>query len=149
MARKKGLPSPVRETFSDVRGEIYKLELAGAKVNLLFSRNMAVRSGDWHENRQFDLVLKGEVEVQYGLYDKSKIKVLRPGELFVIPPRCPHLFRFQKDTVMLEWWDGPFAAKYYRPYRQEVEKCLRRGGRFNQMANLSEFVRGDLPEEGS
>jgi len=116
-------PKPLKvEAFSDVRGEIHKLALAGAKVNLLFSRAMSVRSGDWHECRQFDMVLSGEVEVQYGLYDRSKIKVLRPGELLVIPPRVPHLVRFQKDTVMLEWWDRAFKAKYYRPYRQEVEK---------------------------
>jgi len=143
MSRKPKKAVLVKETFEDVRGQIAKLEMAGVKVNLLFSKAMSVRSGDWHICRQYDLVLSGEVEIQHGTYERSRFKVLRSGELFVLPPRTPHLFRFQKDTVMLEWWDGPFRAWYYKPYRKEVEKCLRRGGKFVQLAGLDNLVKGD------
>lgn len=146
MPRRKHPKSLVEEVLSDVRGEIHKLALAGARFNVLFSKGFAIRSGDWHICRQFDLVISGEVEIQYGQYEKSKFKTLLPGELFVIPARVPHLFRFQRDTVLLEWWDGPFKAWYYKPYRQEVEKCLRRGDKFDKLPGTRELIRGDLRE---
>lgn len=146
MSRRKArsTASPVEEILADVRGQIVKLQLAGVKVNLLFSKAMSVRSGDWHVCRQYDIVLSGEVEIQYGVYERSRFKTLKPGELFVLPPRTPHLFRFQKDTVMLEWWDGSFRAWYYKPYRKEVEKCLRWGGKFAQLAG-SQQLRRKMP----
>lgn len=140
--RPKHPKSLVEEVLSDIRGEIHKLHLAGVNFNVLFSKSFSVRSGDWHKCRQFDLVLSGEVEIQYGTYEHSRFRILLPGELFVIPPRVPHLFRFQRDTVMLEWWDGPFKVWYYRPYRQEVEKCLRRGDKFDKLTDVTALGRG-------
>lgn len=43
---------------------------------------------------------------------------------FEIPAGVPHLMKFLADTVMLEWWDGPFSAEYYPPYRRLVEESL-------------------------
>ena len=37
---------------------------------------------------------------------------------------CP-IFPLLNDTVMAEWWDGAFEARYYRPYRKGVDRALR------------------------
>ena len=49
----------------------------------------------------------------------------RAGDLVVIPPHIPHLFHFVNRTVMAEWWERPFEARYYIPYRTVVEHQLR------------------------
>ena len=41
------------------------------------------------------------------------------------PPNSPHLFEFLTDTVMAEWWEHPFEARYYKPYRERVDQSFR------------------------
>jgi hypothetical protein len=36
--------------------------------------------------------------------------------------RWPHIFEFLEDNnALLEWWDAPFEAWYYGPYRSRIE----------------------------
>jgi hypothetical protein len=42
-----------------------------------------------------------------------------------LPPNIPHLFEFLTDTVMAEWWESPFEARYYKPYRERVDQNFR------------------------
>ena len=61
-----------------------------------------------------------------GMYPLSEIRNLDLQgaglKIIIMPPDVPHLFEALTDTVMLEWWDGPFEASYYQPYRRLVEK---------------------------
>jgi len=109
----------------DARGTIDKLEVSGVKFNVLFTRKGSYRSGDEHPNRQFDLVLSGEAEVTMmhrNVAGGAEItRHVHAFDTLEIPRAVPHLFYFPVDTVMLEWWDGPFEATYYEPYRKIVE----------------------------
>ena len=124
----------------DARGTIDKLEVSGVKFNVIFSKAGTYRSGDVHPNTQYDLVLSGQAEITQRAAEAWEARnlasrttcwlghtvdewtsVLLPGEKCVIPKGHPHLFYFPVDTVMLEWWDGPFDATYYEPYRKIVE----------------------------
>ena len=109
---------------SDSRGRIERYEVDGARFHVLFTKAGAYRSGDMHPNTQYDLILKGEFEITLKK-KKADVKVKTgPNELIVIPPNTPHLFKSITDTVMIEWWDGPFEATYYEPYRRIVEEQL-------------------------
>jgi len=56
---------------------------------------------------------------------ETKTTVYTANQYVEIPPYIPHVFEFLEDTVLAEWWDGPFEAWFYRPYRDVVvEKSL-------------------------
>jgi len=111
--------------YRDIRGEINRYSMHGAKFNVLFTRKEGLRGGDYHPITQYDLILKGEFELT--LRQDGKDGVLKKGanELIVIPPNVPHLFRSLTDTVMIEWWDGTFEVQYYEPYRKLIEEQFR------------------------
>ncbi len=118
MDKNNNLSEPV---FSDSRGEIRRYEIDYTKFNVLTTKAGALRSGDYHPVKQYDLILKGEFEITLRQDDKDVVMKKGVNELIVIPPDIPHLFRAISDTVMIEWWEGPFEAKYYKPYRRLVE----------------------------
>jgi len=108
--------------YKDFRGEIRRYELHGVKFNVLFTRVGALRSGDYHPVAQHDLILKGELEITLRQDDKDVVLRKGANELIVIPPDVPHLFKSLTDSIMIEWWDGPFEVQYYEPYRRLIEE---------------------------
>lgn len=114
---------------SDKRGEIRRFDVNGVKFNVLFTKAGALRSGDVHPIKQFDIVFSGEVEITIRKDDKDITTKKGPNDFIVIEPNTPHLFRFTKDTVMMEWWDGPFQVEYYQPYRKFVEEWFEKNKR--------------------
>ena len=110
--------------FEDARGVIEHHALAGTKYNVLHSKAGTYRSGDVHPAEQYDSVLSGMVVVttRHGGGDWKQTALA--GDRVMIPSGVPHLFYFEEDTVMVEWWSGPFKAKYYKPYRDIVEESL-------------------------
>merc|ERR1711924_292176 len=87
-------------------------------------------------------------------------KSLGPGDYIAIPPGVPHIFEFEEDTVMAEWWEpGEFEALFYEPYRPLVDASFDRTktkgvftrlvayepkGRLHATALLGAFVAGIL-----
>ena len=111
-------------TYTDTRGAIEHHLCNGVRYNTLTSKAGTYRSGDIHHNVQYDVVLQGSVTVttRHGGEDWKQTAVA--GDRIMIPANVPHLFYFEEDTVMVEWWDGPFAAEYFRLYRDIVDEAL-------------------------
>ncbi len=122
MAKKNNLEKPI---YKDFRGEIRRLDISWAKFNILFTRAGMLRSGDSHPNIQFDLLLKGKLEITFRKGNKDVKKNYRSNQLIKIPPKTPHLFHAITDTVMIEWWDGELKVEYYQPYRKLIEDQFR------------------------
>ena len=118
---KNELEQPI---FKDERGEIRRFNLFGVKYNLLFTKAGIFRSGDYHSVKQYDIILKGTFEITLRKNNKDETLIKKANEFVVIPANTPHLFKSVTDTVMLEWWDGDFNVKYYKPYRQIIEKQI-------------------------
>src|SRR3989344_2383346 len=114
-----GLDEPV---YRDHRGEIQRHSLGGVKFNALSTKAGVLRSGDYHPNTQYDIILSGEMEITLRQDDKDVIIRKGPNDFIFIPPNVPHLFRALTDTVMIEWWDGEFECKYYKPYRDLIDE---------------------------
>jgi len=131
-------PVPVPSVYVDGRGEIHNFSIggglgssggggfatsAGTRINLLYTKAGVMRSGDIHRHSQRDFVFTGRVRV-WTLDEKDGTTTNKreygPNEYIEIPPYVPHLFEFVDDTVMAEWWDGPFEAWFYEPYRKIV-----------------------------
>lgn len=128
------LEKPIHQ---DVRGVIQRLnknnlpwlDEIGAKVdlpNLLHTKQGFMRSGDLHKNIQLDYILSGEVELWTFHNGQTTKKTLAPNTFLILNPHTPHLFNFLKDTVMMEWWDGPFEAWFYKPYRDIIDEQFKR-----------------------
>jgi len=114
----------VYSIFKDSRGEIQRCAIGKNKFNILLTKKGVMRSGDFHPNTQFDLILKGEFEIILRKNNKNQKIKKGANEFIAIPPNTPHLFKSLTDTVMLEWWDGKFSAQYYQPFRSLIEKQL-------------------------
>ena len=106
----------------DVRGEIWGYEIEGLRFNVMSTKAGALRGGDYHSVTQYDLVLKGELEGILRQDDQDITFRKGPNEVVAIPPDIPHLLRSITDTAIIAWWDGPFKAEYYEPYRRQVEE---------------------------
>lgn len=107
--------------FEDARGFIRRIDTQGQKLNLLFTKKGFMRSGDLHKIAQYDFIFSGQIEIWYRIDGKDVKKVYGAHEFLEIPPGVPHLFNFVEDTLMAEWWDGPFETWYFRPYRDIIE----------------------------
>ena len=119
----------MKDYFKDKRGWIRKFNFNGGRVNVIFTKKGAMRSGDYHKSAQYDLILTGKwkITMRKGRRNESMLK--GPNTLVRIPPKTPHLYKCLADSFMIEWWDGPFEANYYWPYRKIIEKSLARGKR--------------------
>jgi hypothetical protein len=81
-----------------------------------------MRSGDIHACVQHDFIFHGQVVVWILQADGSTNKTLYSQHDYIsIPSYTPHIFEFITDTILAEWWDGPFQAWYYEPFRNIVE----------------------------
>lgn len=127
-------PVPFPSVYVDERGEIHNFLIGGRRLNLLHTKSGVMRSGDLHRDCQHDFVFSGAVEVWCLDKDGSTQKrIYRENQYIRIPPFVPHVFHFLEDTVLAEWWDGPFHAWFYTPYRKIVEKSFtgsQGGGQF-------------------
>lgn len=122
----------ILKRHEDSRGWIEFCEAEGQKFNILFSKAGSYRSGDYHKTSQHDVIMFGAVEVRernVGFLRMTdgpeRFQLYNPGEHFWVYAGCAHLFHFKTDTLMIEWWDGEFEAKYYKPYRDIVEESLK------------------------
>ena len=115
-------PIPVPSIYRDKRGEIHNLKIGGKRLNLLHTKAGVMRSGDLHADTQHDFVFSGKVRVwimnENGITGKT---VYGPHQYLAIPPYVPHVFEFLEDTVIAEWWERPFHAWFYQPYRRIVQ----------------------------
>jgi hypothetical protein len=115
-------PVATPSVYVDERGEIHNFQIGERRLNLLHTKSGVMRSGDLHKDYQHDFVFSGAVEVWCLEKDGSTQKrVYRENQYIRIPPFVPHVFHFLEDTVLAEWWDGPFHAWFYKPYRKIVE----------------------------
>lgn len=111
----------------DFRGDIYRMQLgANMSVNLMRTTAGTLRSGDLHNCTQYDVILNGTarlhtLDTETGT---ERSRLYGADELIVIPARVPHLFEFLEENYMLEWWTCEFAAWYYQPFRDKIEKSF-------------------------
>lgn len=118
-------PVPVPSIYQDERGSIHNLQVGGRRLNLLHTRAGVMRSGDIHRDNQHDFVFSGQVDVLTLRNDGTTERTTYGDNQYIcIPPYTPHIFHFKKDTVLAEWWDGPFHAWLYKPYRAVVEESF-------------------------
>lgn len=118
-------PVPAPSVYKDGRGEIHNIKVGGKRVNILFTKQHVMRSGDIHENTQHDFIFSGQVELWILRKGETEKKIYGPYEYLSIPPYVPHVFHFLQDTVMAEWWEpGSFHAWFYEPYRSIVQQSF-------------------------
>jgi quercetin dioxygenase-like cupin family protein len=96
----------------DKRGTVYRVKIKNFGFNVIYTKRGGIRAADSHPNVQYDLVLKGKLEIW--LKKKNKILKLNKGKsnLIIIPPNIPHLFISLEDSLMIEWWNGKFKQKF-------------------------------------
>ena len=163
-------PIPTPSIYTDSRGEIFNTKISFGdgdcsgnrhdlpeRINILYTQEGVMRSGDIHANFQCDFILAGSVEVWTLQKDGSTKKVTYgPKQYVEIPPFTPHIFNFVSDTVMAEWWEGrgssssEFRAWFYSPYRSIVEQSYRQSSSDLTAGKLKRYVEvANDSEEGA
>ena len=118
-------PIVTPSVYVDSRGEIHNFEIFGRRLNLLATKGGVMRSGDLHRDCQHDFVFSGRVQVSILEPNGTTVnQVYSKNQYIRIPPYTPHVFYFLEDTVLAEWWDGPFRAWFYKPYRKIVDGTI-------------------------
>lgn len=107
--------------FRDDRGEIHRMRVGGKRVNLLFSKKDVMRSGYLVLSKTVHFMVSGKVEVWNLTSDGTEKIIYGAHDSFYVEPYVPHILHFLEDTVLLEFWEGPFQCWYYHPYRRLVQ----------------------------
>lgn len=111
----------------DHRGKIFRLTFDNGKfVNIIYTKAFKYRSGDYHTSDQYDLCVDGKIliterENLNSDRERDKNTVVNENELIVIDKEVPHLFLSLTDSIVVEWWEKKFDAKYYKKYRDIVD----------------------------
>lgn len=113
--------SPVPSIFRDDRGEIHRMRVGGIRVNMLFSKQDVMRSGYLVLSKTVHFVVSGKVEVWNLTSEGTEKNLFGTHQSFYVSPYVPHILHFLEDTVLLEFWEGPFQCWYYHPYRRLVQ----------------------------
>lgn len=113
--------SPVPSIFRDDRGEIHRMRVGGTRVNMLFSKRDVMRSGYLVLSKTVHFVVSGKVEVWNLTEEGTEKTIYEAHQSFYVEPYVPHILHFLQDTVLLEFWLGPFQCWYYHPYRRLVQ----------------------------
>jgi len=116
------LESPV---YEDIRGRIERIDFKGTKFNIIETKKGFMRSGDLHKNTQFNLIFSGKTELWVLTKNITEKIIIDLNRYVVLKSHVPHLFNFLKDTLMIEWWDSPFAVWFYKPYRDIIDEQLK------------------------
>lgn len=114
----------VKLIHEDKRGKIFKVRIGKINFNVMTRKKGTLMSGDYHPHNQFDVVLKGSVKITLKKEKEEEEIVKKANEFIKIPSGIPHMFEALEDTILLEWWDGPYEQKIYKPYRKIVESSI-------------------------
>jgi len=125
-----------------LRGKVWAFQLSEDPTDellIFFTPQGAVRGGDYHKHRQYNIVVRGEVkfferygpdiEVEgKGKISGEKVTYLTEGDMKVFEPGIPHWFLALTDCIMIEFFEKPrtkFIDKEYRDIILKVEEKLR------------------------
>lgn len=105
----------------DKRGRIFSILLGKKEYLILETTRGFRRGGDYHESKQYDIVLSGKIKV----VTPQEEKILQEGDSTAFLPFQPHYFEALENCYVLEWLSGPYEKKYYKPYRDLVEEVMK------------------------
>eukprot|EP01001_Neometanema_parovale_P010203 NODE_6433_length_847_cov_133.828729_g6197_i0.p1 GENE.NODE_6433_length_847_cov_133.828729_g6197_i0~~NODE_6433_length_847_cov_133.828729_g6197_i0.p1 ORF type:complete len:240 (+),score=29.11 NODE_6433_length_847_cov_133.828729_g6197_i0:81-722(+) len=115
--------------FDDARGSYQQLRFGENQyLNVIFTKAGHQRSGDLHKCAQVNYISWGQVRLTLVRHGREYVSEHSAGDVITIPAHVPHLYYFDKDTLMTEQWrhpDGspcPFEAFFYTPLRERIAK---------------------------
>jgi len=117
------------------RGKVWAFQLSDDPTDellIFFTPQGAVRGGDMHEHRQYNMVIRGRVKFfeRYGpdmnIPGKGKVSgekatFLNEGEMKAFEPGIPHWFVALTDCIMIEFFEKPRTKKVYDEYRDIIK----------------------------
>lgn len=142
-------PVPVPSIYKDNRGEIHNLYVGNKRLNLLYTKVGVMRSGDIHAHIQHDFIFQGKIQVWILTKDGTTQKhIYNKGQYITIPSFTPHIFEFLEDSIIAEWWDYPFKAWFYKPYRTIVQNSFSSSaGSTTKPGQFHHYIIEDKPKE--
>lgn len=109
----------------DKRGAVWSFRLSEDPLEefiIIYTKKGAKRGGHYHSNKEYHLILKGEIE--FLEKDKKTLRRIRAkkGDFILTIGKIPHLVTALSDSWMIEWHELPKTTHIYRAYRKIVDK---------------------------
>jgi len=118
------------------RGKVWAFQMSDDPMDellIFFTPKGAVRGGDFHDHRQYNLVIRGQVKFyeRYGPDMKIPGKCckvsgenttfLKEGQMRCFEPGIPHWFVALTDCIMLEFFERPRSKHVHEEYRDIIK----------------------------
>jgi len=117
------------------RGKVWSFQMTDDPMDeilIQFTPKGMVRGGDFHDHRQYNLIVRGRVKFfeRYGpdmdLPGKGKVSgeketFLEEGQFHVFEPGIPHWFVAMEDTISVEFFENPRTKYTFEEYRKVIE----------------------------
>lgn len=104
----------------DRRGWMAAADVLKHRFLLIFTKAGMLRGGDYHSRIQYDIIIKGEIEITYRYSRKEKTINVSSLNLVKSERGIPHLFRFLKNTLLIQIIRKDSATEFYKPYRKLI-----------------------------
>lgn len=125
------------------RGKVWAFQLTDDPTDellIFWTPKGSVRGGDYHDHRQYNIVVRGRVKfferfgpdmkVQgKGKVSGEKVTYLKEGQMAVFEPGIPHWFVALTDCIMIEFFEKPrskYVDKEYRDIVMAVDKFMKK-----------------------
>lgn len=123
------------------RGKVWSFQLSDDPTDellIMWTPKGMVRGGDYHDHRQYNLVVRGRVKFfeRYGpdmeFPGKGKVSgeketFMEEGQFHVFEPGIPHWFVALEDALTVEFFEKPRSKYTFEEYRDIIvafEKML-------------------------
>lgn len=107
----------------DWRGKVWSMVIGDLEYILFYTKDRCLRGGDFHTNKQYNVVLQGAIwftkRNEFGI---EEAMLLREGKAIVTDGGIPHYMMSIGESWVLEWHELPKDRTIYEPYRKLVIK---------------------------
>lgn len=99
----------LQELLKDKRGEIRRYIFNNINLNILTTKKGYMRSGDYHPNTQYDIILKGKIKVITLENNEDVHNIYKTNSLIIIPPNAPRIF---SHSLKIQLWENGGMVKW-------------------------------------
>jgi len=117
------------------RGKVWAFQLSEDPTDellIFWTPAGAVRGGDMHNHRQYNLVIRGRVKFferfgpdmnvpGKGEVSGEKETFLKEGQMGIFEPGIPHWFVALTDCIMIEFFEKPRSKIVFDEYRDIIK----------------------------
>ncbi len=114
----------IKLIHEDQRGKLIAIIIDGKEYLIIKTNEGYARGGDIHKSTQYDVVLEGEILWEENWHGYNTEQLMIKGDMNTVEEGIPHMYTSLTDSIVLEWLEGDFEKKYYKPFRKRIKEII-------------------------